>query len=442
MPHFFLQTLGCKVNQYESRALAEAWIRLGACEAARPSEADCILINSCAVTAKAVADVRRAVRRLHAEAPSARLAVLGCAAGLLRASDLPDQILLLDNGWKADPTGLLARLADPTANPAAAQTAEGAALEAGRSAFPPLSLSSYHRARAVLKIQDGCSHACAYCIVPSVRGPSRSRPLDDTLAEARRLAEAGFPEIGINGINLRQYGRDLPESPDFWDLLLALDRALAPEWTDRLRLRLSSLEPGQLGDKALETLSRCRLAAPHLHLSLQSGSASVLRRMGRGHYNPADLPDFLRSLHGISPLWGLGADLIAGFPGETPEEHAETLALCRALPLTYAHVFPFSSRPGTRAAALPFALPDDEKKARAAALRTLAAAKKEAFLRRQLELPFVVPVPENAEGSRKGVNEYYTECRFLGSVPAEGLFRARPVGLEKDTLLVQAEARQ
>lgn len=430
MPCFFIRTLGCKVNQYESRALAEAWTQLHMQETLHPVEAAYIFINSCAVTAKAVADVRRAVRTLHAEAPAARIVLLGCAAELLapKPAELPEGLIFADRAYKADPAALLALA-----------RGEEAPAPADRDAFPPLSLSGYHRARAVLKVQDGCSHHCAYCIVPSARGPSRSRPVADTLAEARRLAEAGFPEIGINGINLRQYGRDLSPPQDFWDLLLTLDAALAPEWAGRLRLRLSSLEPGQLGEKALDTLSRCRLVAPHLHLSLQSGSVSVLRRMGRGHYDPGTVPDFMAALGRITPTWGLGADLLTGFPGETPAEHAETLALCRALPLTYAHVFPFSARPGTRAATLPFALAVDVKKARAAELRALAEAKNSQFLQWQLALERVVPAPESAGKASKGVNEYYTECRFVGPVPQGRLFPARPVGIEKNTLLVSAE---
>ena len=429
MSRFFVRTLGCKVNQYESRALAEAWIARGAVETEAPAEADCIFINSCAVTAKAVADVRRAVRGLHAEAPTARIVLLGCAAELLTTqAELPDSLVIAERAYKSDPAALFALALGQESSP-----------PADVGAFPPLSLSGYHRARAVIKVQDGCSHHCAYCIVPSARGPSRSRPFADTLAEAERLARAGFPEIGINGINLRQYGRDLDPGHDFWDLLLALDTALAPEWTGRLRLRVSSLEPGQLGGKALETLSRCHLVAPHLHLSLQSGSVSVLRRMGRGHYDPAGVPAFLKSLTRITPMWGLGADLLTGFPGETPEEHAETLALCRELPLTYAHVFPFSVRPGTRAAAMPFALPAEEKKARAAELRALAEEKKIRFLERQLDLAEVVPAPEQTGKTHKGVNEYYTECRFLGPVPEGRLFPARPVAVEKGVLLVRAK---
>lgn len=429
MPRFFLLTLGCKVNQYESRALAEAWERLGALEAAHPSEADCLFINSCAVTSKAVADVRRAVRKLHAEAPHGRIVLIGCAAELLAGRDLPGSPLFAGRAAKADPAALLALAMGNEVGPQPA---------GAENIFPPLSISGYHRSRAVLKVQDGCSHHCAYCIVPSARGPSRSRPFADTLAEARRLAEAGFPEIGINGINLRQYGRDLDPSQDFWDLLLALDTALAPEWAGRLRLRLSSLEPGQLGDKALETLDRCRLVAPHLHLSLQNGSPSVLARMGRGHYDPNQAVEFLRAASRIHPVWGLGADLLTGFPGETRAEHAENLELCRALPLTYAHVFPFSSRPGTRAASMPFPVADDEKKARAAELRALAADKKAQFLALQLTLPEVVLVPEAGGAGRKGVNEYYTDCRVVGPAPANKLTPAAPVGLDGDVLLVKA----
>jgi MiaB-like tRNA modifying enzyme len=433
---FALITLGCKVNQYESQALREAWLARGLDEAAKIGEADCIVINSCAVTARAVADLRAAVARARRAAPEARIVVTGCAAQVFGAelAALPGvtrvapqrgkEVLLPDSG------------ADLPPFPAdSGRRAETSAIPP----YPAFALSGYDRARAVVKVQDGCSRRCAYCIVPLARGKSRSRPAAETLAELRRLLAAGFREITLSGVNLAQYGRDMAEPHDFWDLVGLLERELAPEWTGLARLRMSSLEPGQLTEKALDTLGTSRLIAPHLHVSLQSGSADVLRRMGRGHYRADGLARFCERLAAVWPLFGLGADILAGFPGESEADARATEDICRALAFSYVHVFPYSRRPGTVAASLPGQIPQAVKKERAARLRAIADGKKELFLRRSLALPQVAVALESAEGGR-GVNELYTDCEFVGPVAgaARSLVPAGPVGVRDGRLLVRA----
>ena len=423
---FAIITLGCKVNQYESHALRESWLAQGHTEVADPALAGLVCINSCAVTAKAVADVRAAVRRVHRTSPQARIVLTGCAAQVLQEelAALPGVSLVVPQQEK-ERLGAFPAFARPPAAVAAPP------------AFPPFSVSSYDRSRAMLKIQDGCSHRCTYCIVPLTRGPSRSRRREETLAEARRLLAAGFRELSVNGVNLSQYGRDLVAPHDFWDLLAFLEQELAPEWAGKARLRISSLEPGQLGAKALDILGKSRLIAPHLHLSLQSGSPEVLKRMGRGHYDPGMLHDFFQNLARIWPLFGLGADLLTAFPGETQAQFSETMTLCEALPFSYAHVFPYSRRPGTPAAEWPGQLPAEVKKHRAAALRRLIADKNTAFLQRSLALPQVQVVCEAA--GTTGVNEFYTDCLFSVpplSIAPRSLIPAKPVGVEKGKLVV------
>ncbi len=428
---FYIITLGCKVNQYESQALRESWLAAGHAEAVAPERAGLVFINSCAVTAGAMADLRNAVSRIRRAAPDCRIAVSGCAAQALpeEVKALPGVLLLP----QADKAGL--RLEDCLIGspPLPGKPANESAAD---RIWPAFSLSGSERSRAVLKIQDGCSHRCTYCIVPLGRGASVSRPFPEIEAELERLLNAGFGEVVISGVNLGQFGRDLPGQPDFWDLLDKLEDKFTA-WAGRTRLRLSSLEPGQLGAKALRTLTASRLCAPQLHLSLQSGSAPVLRRMGRGHYNLDALPNFLRSLQKTWPLFGLGADILTGFPGETDAEFQQTLDLCQRLPLSYAHVFPYSPRPGTPAATFAGQLPQPVKKERAARLRAVAAAKKQAFLSSQLALPHIALV---LESKNKGVNEYYSECRLLRSAalaPSRSLLRARPLGIEQDSLLVE-----
>ncbi|MFV0423457.1 tRNA (N(6)-L-threonylcarbamoyladenosine(37)-C(2))-methylthiotransferase MtaB [Oleidesulfovibrio sp.] len=445
---FYAATLGCKINQYETQALREVWLERGFTEVDSAEAADIILVNSCAVTAKAVSDVRSTVRQANRANPDALIVVTGCAAQVMaeELSALPGVARVVPQEAKAS----LKRWPDLSGEPVADEQESALATEAPDDgdgqrtgaqedvSFPDMQVSDYTRARAVVKVQDGCSHRCTYCIVPLTRGPSRSRAPHDIVAEAERLLEGGFRELILSGVNLRQYGRDLAMPLDFWDVVARLGKELAPRWAGKARLRISSLEPGQLGDKALETLAANPLLSPQLHLSLQSGSPTVLKRMGRGHYKPQPLLGFLQQLRDIWPVYGLGADILMGFPGETEQEFEETLAFCKELPLTYAHVFPYSRRPGTAAADMKDQLSVAVKKARAAAIRAVAAEKKEAFLQSLLTHDTVHVVLQSSSPA-KGVSEFYTDCRF-DSQPENATLReivgARPVSVRKGTLIV------
>lgn len=454
---FFIITFGCKVNQYESQSLREAWPALGGAECADPAEADVICINSCAVTAKGERDARNAVFRLRRRAPKALHILTGCAARLFidyRPAPgveyaIPD--LLLPQEKKS----LL------LLGPFEAQKA--AALPCLAAHFPPFQISSFTRARPVLKLQDGCSHGCTYCIVPLTRGPARSRPPAEILAEARRLLEAGHAEIMLSGINLRQYGRDAPEYGDFWDILRMLDTQLAPEYYGRARLRISSLEPSQLNARGTDVLQGCRLLCPHLHISLQHASPTVLRRMGRGHYSAAMLEEGLATLARSWPVMGLGADILTGFPGENDDDLRLLTDLIARLPMSYAHVFPYSRRPGTAAANFAEQVPDETKHARAAHVRQAVAVKRAAFLQTQASLPRMMIAADSLRTTQgnhglrnelnsssdngldsavgKGVNEFYTPCFFQPppTMPMRfsGLLSARPTGLTDKGLLVE-----
>ncbi len=416
---FAIRTLGCKINQYESQALRESWLARGWTEADAP-RARLVLFNSCAVTADAVRTLRNQVRQVHRANPKAEIVITGCAAQVLsfELEELPGVTLVLDQTRK---TGLASY---PDIGPAMPM-----------SAFPPLRISDFERARPVLKIQDGCSHGCTYCIVPLTRGPSRSRSVADILAEARRLLASGFREIILGGINLRHFGRDLPGTPDLWDLLAALDAELAPEWAGRARLRLSSLDPAQLGNKALDALAASRLVCPHLHLSLQSLSPEILRSMGRGHYTPENIEGFLRDLAKAWPTFALGADLLVGFPGETPGLFGQTLAAVERLPLTYAHVFPYSRRLGTRAASMSGQVSTQEKKERAGQLRDLTERRKEAFAHHLLTMASLSVIVEHPgrKAEVSGVCEFYVECRFArppGTAGFKSLAGGRPLSAD------------
>lgn len=446
---FHILTFGCKVSQYESQAIREHWTELGGRETDDPGQAEVMLIASCAVTAEAVADARQSARKLGRVAPPARIIVTGCAATAApRDFSLPGVAAVVPQRRKAEllrvhpmaEEGLAAfspslyaapdgpgRLPDDLGRDGADQT------EGDMRPFPPFRIAGFRRARPVLKVQDGCSHRCSYCIVPLTRGPSRSRAPEDVLEEARRLLNAGYREIMISGINLRQYHA---EGRNFWNLLRGLEKELAPEWKGRARFRLSSLEPAQLDAEGLESLEECSLLCPHLHLSLQSGSPAVLRRMRREHYRPEDILAAVAALRGFWPRFGLGADILMGFPGESEAETRETLDMVSLLPLTYAHVFPWSSRPGTLAAGLPDHLPKAVRQDHAARVRALMAEKHAAFLQEQSELSeFRLALDVHDGGGKAGVNEYYAPCAWESDPPpAQGnshaLLTVRPLRVE------------
>lgn len=443
MKTFYLVTFGCKVNQYETQALREAWLAAGCVETDNPAQANILCVNSCAVTSQAVADARRAVRRLRREAPHAEIVVTGCAAAkvlenaslvtapnpqnLPNISEIMHGIKLVEPSRKSELLNLFAQPAAMSSQPPVAESKD----------YPPFQISGFRRTRPVVKVQDGCTQGCAYCIVPLTRGPHRSRDPQDALAELRRLLNTGFREIMLSGINLRQYTVDAQGCKDFWDLLAYVDRELAPRWAGRARLRLSSVDPAQLNTKGLDTLAACTLLCPHVHLSLQSGSASVLQRMGRPHYTPEAVLTASEGLQKIWPVLALGADILCGFPGETTAEADENLAVVTALPLTYAHVFPYSERPGTRAATLPHAVPVEERRQRAAQVRGVVSAKRRAFLKARVgNLCHVALEPEG-----HGVNEWYVPCRphVAPESPSHELQRARVVAIEKDGFIVEME---
>lgn len=417
---FHIVTFGCKINQYESQQLREAWEAGGGVETDSPKDADYILINSCAITARAERNARNAVFRLRVAAPSARIILCGCAAQFYEDFKprkkanwaLPD--LCVSQGEKQK------LLAGPFFGP--------------EPTVAPL--FAYKRSRPVVKIQDGCSQNCSYCIVPQTRGPAKSRARADILAECRNLAIQGYGELVLSGINLRQYRCD----GDFWDLLKWLDGCLAQEFGQALRLRISSIDPAMLADRSLAILAECRLVCPHLHISLQHGSDKILRAMRRGHYSGASALASCLRLREIWPLFGLGADFIAGFPGETEADFSELLDLIEELPLTYAHVFPYSRRQNTIAASLPGQIAKKEKDARAARLRDLVAAKRESFLTAQLGLERMNVVIDGANGAkeRRGVNEFYAPCVLEPDIDSNrGIINVAPVGVREDGLLVK-----
>lgn len=418
---FYLHTLGCKVNQYESRALAEAWRHAGLARTERPGEADLVVLCTCTVTGRAEAESRRLTRGLVREAaPGARVVVTGCAAAVK-----PQVFAALGAVPAPDKAALARHPLAPPVGPA-------------DDAYPDLAVCGYDRARALIKIEDGCSHRCSYCIVPTARGPSRSRPPADILAEAKRLVAAGHGELGLTGINLGHYGRDLTPAMTFWELVAALDTALRDRPEGSVRLRLGSLDPSVLTQEGLDVLARSRLVCPHLHISLQSADPGVLAAMGRRAGDAQAVSFFVDNMRRIWPRFGLGLDLLTGFPGETEAAFETTLAFAAAQPLTHAHVFPYSQRPGTPAATLPGQLSRQVKGQRAAALRDLARDKAARFRAAMAAAGEAVSVALEGADPAVGTCGQYVDCRFTQAPAGRlgALIRGRAAGCDGDRLLV------
>jgi MiaB/RimO family radical SAM methylthiotransferase len=393
-------TLGCKINQYETQSLIEARELDGWVYQNEPADCQAIIINSCAVTARAVRDTRKAARQAAAANPEAEIIVTGCAVQAFEAefSSMPE----VSRAVLQKDKFTLSR----------------------ESKNLDLRISDYFRARAPVRVQDGCSHRCTYCIVPLTRGKPISRSPEDCLQEIVRLFSAGIREISLCGINLSQYGRDLDPEINFWELVNFLRDRVQKEWSGRARFRLSSLEPSELTPRALDTIKRCSdMLCPHLHISLQSGSLRILRKMNRGHYHPDQLFDFIRGLKAIWPVFGLGADILLGFPGEDRELYAQTRSVVDRLPLTYAHIFPFSPRPGTPAAKFSGQVDPGETKKRCRELKQITEEKKKAFHLRLLELPAVHPVLETRQS---GMNEYFVPTELKNPLPSDWIRRIIP----------------
>jgi len=374
MPYFRIVTFGCKVNQFESAGMAEALVGLGFEWSPSETAPDVIVVNTCTVTSRADQQARQTVRRLAREHPGAQLWVTGCYAQ--RAPEelaaLPGVAKVLGNREKADLAKMLSPAGENSGTHIQVQDF------APREPFQVWPVQNFPgHTRAWLKVQDGCNHACSYCIVPSVRGPSRSLLPEEVTASLEALGSRGYQEVVLTGIDLGQYGQDL--SPP--STLAGLLHTLAPRpWP--FRVRLSSLEPQEVTPELLEALAAFPDLCPHFHLPLQSGAARVLQAMARP-YRPEHFRDLVLELHRRFPLAALGLDILVGFPGETEADFEATRVLVENLPVTYLHVFPFSPRPGTAAHTLR-PLPGKEVQRRARIMRELGRLKKTAFYQAQV----------------------------------------------------------
>ncbi|MBO8127419.1 MAG: tRNA (N(6)-L-threonylcarbamoyladenosine(37)-C(2))-methylthiotransferase MtaB [Firmicutes bacterium] len=422
-------TLGCKVNQYDTEAVLESFAARGFKVVPAEEEADAYLINTCTVTNVADKKSRQLVRKIIREHPDAVVAVFGCytqtqpekieaipgvsiVVGTQRRAELVD---LVTEALEAKGKAPLKNLVEPFKRPG----------------FEELVVSNFgEKVRAVLKIQEGCQQFCAYCKVPYARGPERSREVEAVLATAENLIAEGYKEIVLTGIHLASYGRDLEPATS----LLEISQKIA-DLPGLARLRLSSIEPTDVSQGLLELITQHPVVCAHLHLPLQSGSDTVLRRMRR-KYTTKEYLKIVEDARALNPDVGVTTDVIVGFPGETDEEYAETVAFVKEVGFSRLHVFPYSRRSGTPAAKMPGQIPASVKNRRSQELIQVGQELAAAFHRRYIGKSVSVLFEEVKEGLAKGYTENY--IRIMANI--EGVSDLDVVGSIRPVLLRESDA--
>ena len=402
-----ITTLGCKVNQFESAAFATAFQHAGCELVAFKEQADVYVINTCAVTARAGRQSRQLIRRAMRSNPEARLVVTGCyaqsdAQHILEIVENP--VCIVGNGNKH----LLSRVAIEERQCDLAMYMGDIRRKKEICSLPVERFIG--RTRACLRVQDGCDNFCSYCIVPYTRGQSRSLPQKEVFAQAAVFAEQGYKEMVITGINVGKYGLDLAENETIISLLAGLCSRF-PE----MRLRLSSIEPGEVTEELLDLIAGHDNFLPHLHIPLQSGDDDILRRMNR-RYSSEDFRDvILRCCERLANA-AIGVDVLVGFPGESEQAFANTYELLAVLPVSYLHVFPYSRRPGTLAASMSPQITGLIRNERVATLRRLDAEKRTAFYQAHLGTTQSVLVegPARNDSHLRGMTDNYIPVRFSG----------------------------
>ena len=404
---YLIATLGCKVNQFETQAMEERLQQDGHIPVSPEETADAVIVNTCAVTAESGRKSRQTIRRLRDENPGAVVAVCGCYAQLSPEETAEigarvifgsgDRMAFVDAVERAVETGEKSRQID---RPFSRKEIEH---------LPAGAVSG--RTRAMLKIQDGCRNFCTYCIIPYVRGSLRSMPVADAVSETRRLQDEGFRELVLTGIEIASYGLDLKGNPTLTDLV----EAVAAE-AGEMRLRLGSLEPTVITEDFCRRLAATGKLCRHFHLSLQSGCDRTLKAMNR-KYDTAFFFRTVELLRQYFPGCALTGDLIAGFPGETEEDHRETLAFLRRCAFAELHVFPYSRRPGTPADKLPNQLTTTEKSRRAHEAKQVSLESGQAFLEASIGKVLPVLFESTEDESSLGHSDTYLYVR----VPTPGL---------------------
>ena len=406
MPSVAFHTLGCKLNFAETSTIAKDMVEGGFERVEFQHPADVYIINTCSVTENADRETRNIIGRALRANPDGFIVVVGCYAQLKpeQIMELPGVDLVLGATEKFNVRQFLGAL-EKTQGEAEVHSCE---IEDANTFVS--SYSAGDRTRAFLKVQDGCDYKCTYCTIPLARGISRSDTLENIVAKAQEIAEAGIPEIVLTGVNVGDYGKgefgNKKHESTFLELVQALDAQVPVE-----RMRISSIEPNLLRDEIITFTAQSQKFVPHFHLPLQSGSDTILKLMKR-RYMTALYRKRVAAVKAANPDTCIGVDVIVGFPGETDERFAETYNLLNELDISYLHVFTFSERENTLAASMDGVVPIPERKRRNKMLRILSEKKKRAFYESQLaQVRPVLFEAENKEGFMLGYTDNYVRVK-------------------------------
>jgi threonylcarbamoyladenosine tRNA methylthiotransferase MtaB len=458
---FYVENFGCRATQADGAAIEEQFRERGLRRADRPRNARYVVLNTCAVTASAEQDARAAIRRVRRENPGCKVIVTGCYAQRVphEVASLPGVSAVVGNSHK-NSLAQIALRAQPKQDhspqdfvPISSLTREPQPFDGSifvsdifahtELIAAPVFDSANERTRPNLKVQDGCNNRCSFCIIPSVRGRSRSLKPDEVLRQVNQLVESGYREVVISGINLGRWGRDLHDksmwsgrlrAPKFEDLVRAI-----LEYTSIEKLRISSIEPMDWSDSFIRLMAISPRIAKHAHVPMQSGSDTMLRRMHR-KYRPWHYREKIEMIRAAMPTAAIGADVMVGFPGESDFEFEETRRMIAELPFTYLHVFTFSARPGTPAATLPNQVPVQVARERNRILRQLAAKKKRAFMQQfvgqKIEAITLNVTSEPAGGTcTEALTDNYLKMKLVGRRDANQWLRADVTNVNEDTLI-------
>ncbi|WAC08409.1 MAG: tRNA (N(6)-L-threonylcarbamoyladenosine(37)-C(2))-methylthiotransferase MtaB [Thermodesulfobacteriota bacterium] len=404
-----IATFGCKVNQYDSEIMRENLEEKGFALVPFSEAADIYMINTCTVTGKTDFQARQMVRRAHRNNPDAKIVVTGCYAQAAPEDlkKIPGVSLVIGNHEKWE-IGTLLSESEKIPSSGIMVTPIGEELF-----FPEKKIKKFSaKTRFFLKIQDGCNACCSYCIVPHVRGKSRSMTPKTVLDFLSTIGSSGYKEAVLTGIHLGAYGLDLSPQTSLLNLLQKIEKQMSVP-----RVRLSSIEPNEINQELIDFLADSTIFCPHLHLPLQSGDNTILRKMNRP-YSALNFHSLVLRLKNAIKDLAIGADVIVGFPGEGNEEFSQTLRLLEELPITYLHVFPFSPRKGTTAFSFPNKVKGDAVKTRSEILRRLSKKKRESFYRSYLnkKLPILIEARRHRKtGLLKGLSRNYLSVLIEGS---------------------------
>ncbi len=386
MTTYFVENFGCRATQADGAAIERQLLDRGLARAGSANQAEVVVLNTCTVTASADQDVRSTIRRINRENPETKIVVTGCYAQRApqELAALPGVSLVVGNSHKHEVADYAVPLASASGFVPLTQVRGMESTVVVGDIFAHTELLAApvfdgedpaEKTRPNLKVQDGCNNRCSFCIIPFVRGRSRSLQLESVIRETSALVARGYREIVLSGINLGRWGRDLTPRSSFAVMLRAILHDTSIE-----KLRISSVEPMDWSNELIELVATSPRIAKHAHVPLQSGSDKVLRRMHR-RYRPWHYEDRMERIRRAMPNAAIGADVMVGFPGESDEDFEQTHAFIERLPFTYLHVFTYSSRPGTPSAEMPDQVPVQVSRERNRVLRELAARKKHEFMR-------------------------------------------------------------